>query len=207
MFRILGRGDSISLSYGVWQKTTRTLCLFLLTHCQGGWDGQRASVLSPSLCFRGQHLSLFVLRAQLERSVCKLSSPAGRVQHTWVDVRIHTLMHEHTDAQTTLCLKYTHMRPHTQAGGESMQVGHTSKGITPHSNWSHSDSGFTWTGLISASIVYWFHFLWPSLTAAETSNRWAALPGSLRAVQCLRSLTLSVNHSQDKVLTSTDRNT
>lgn len=132
MFGILGG----SLCCGVWQKKTRTVCLLLGIDGGGGvgWGGietfqWRLCKDFKSICalFEGQRSSLFILPAQLDQRVCKLSTPAGRLEYTWVDVlRIQTFMHELTDAQTNLSLRCTHASLHTQAG-EPMQVGHINK--------------------------------------------------------------------------------
>lgn len=115
----------LCLCCGVWQKKIRdSLSLSAFGHC---WEGMR-----EHLCrFEGQRSSLFILPAQLERRVCKPSTPAGRLKHTWVDVRIHTFMPEHSDSQTNLCLRCTHART-AHTGGEVDAGGAHQQAITQH---------------------------------------------------------------------------
>lgn len=87
-----------------------------------------------SICvfFEGQRSSLFILPAQLDQRVCELSTPAGRLEHTWVDMRIHTFMRERADAQINFCLRRTHASLHTHTGREADAGGTHQQAITQH---------------------------------------------------------------------------
>lgn len=86
MFKILGGRDPPSLRCGVWQKKARTVCLCLLLCIAGEVETSEGRTYRDceSMCalIEGQRSSLFILPAQLDRGVCKLSTPAGRLEHT-----------------------------------------------------------------------------------------------------------------------------
>lgn len=150
------------------------MSLSAFIHCWGGWDiwggGGATCKNLESICVsffsegrNSTHRYLFLLLNYTREPVSTQPQQGDCSTHGWT----HTLTHEHTDAQTNLCLRCKHVRLHTRdvvhwwdkstsnnSTHASSSCPHTSPPSLFNPHWSHSDSCLTLTGNLGTCFYF-----------------------------------------------------